>query len=81
LNERELAAIAPNLISDMYMLRPTQFFANPPLCTLHELRTVYTLDDLANFHEVLDVREATAERWERDRQRELDRQRQTRRRR
>lgn len=54
----------------MYLLRPTQLFANPPLCTLHELRTVYTLDDLANFHEVLDVREATAERWERDRARD-----------
>jgi hypothetical protein len=26
----------------------------PPLCTLHELKTVYTLNDLADFHEAMD---------------------------
>jgi len=28
--------------------------------TLHELRTVYTLDDLADFHEELDLEDAIA---------------------
>ena len=27
------------------------------LCSLHELRTVYTLDDLYDFHELLDLKQ------------------------
>ncbi len=54
----------------MYLLRPTQLFANPPLCTLHELRTVYTIDDLANFHEILNLRNATIARATRDQERD-----------
>ena len=44
----------------MFLLRPTPGFAEPHLCTLHDLRTVYTLDDLMDFHEILDLREALA---------------------
>lgn len=31
--------------------------AEPPLCTLNELRTVYSLPDLLDFHSVLDFGE------------------------
>ena len=31
--------------------------AEPPLCTLHELRTVYSLVDLLDFEIVLDFNE------------------------
>jgi hypothetical protein len=31
---------------------------NPPLCTLRELDDgTYTIDDLANFHEAMDIEE------------------------
>jgi hypothetical protein len=56
----------------MYLLRPTPAFSRPALCTLHELRTVYTLDDLADFHEVLDLRAASLERAERDAKRRME---------
>jgi hypothetical protein len=26
----------------------------PPLCTLHELKTVYSINELADFHEAMD---------------------------
>lgn len=26
----------------------------PPLCTLYELKTVYSINDLADFHEAMD---------------------------
>lgn len=42
----------------MYLLRPCPGFADPPLCTLQDLRTWATLDDLADMHETLDLREA-----------------------
>jgi hypothetical protein len=29
----------------------------PALCTLHELKTVYGLNDLADFHEAMDEEE------------------------
>lgn len=51
----------PNVVGNMYLLRPTPGFSSPPLCTLHELRTVYTLNDLADFHEILDLRAASTE--------------------
>jgi hypothetical protein len=37
-------------------MRPVM--ADPPLCTLVDLKTVLTIDDLADFHEVLNAREA-----------------------
>lgn len=49
--------MAPNVSAKMYLFRPTPGFADPPICELHQLRTVYTLSDLANFHEILDLRE------------------------
>lgn len=36
---------------------------NPPLCTLHELETIYTIDDLADFHEAMDEQEEYDRRW------------------
>jgi hypothetical protein len=30
---------------------------NPALCTLNELRTIYSINDLANFHEAMDEEE------------------------
>ncbi|KQQ24105.1 hypothetical protein ASF56_16260 [Methylobacterium sp. Leaf122] len=39
-------------------MRPTPGFSSPHICELHDLRTKYTIDDLANFHEILDLREA-----------------------
>lgn len=52
--------MAPNLTDDgkFYLLRPTPGFADPPLCTVHDLRTWATIDDLADFHETLDLRGA-----------------------
>lgn len=36
------------------------------MCALHQLATIYTIDDLADFHEALDLKEAMAERARRD---------------
>ena len=72
LTQGEIGRIAPNLGRDWlpYLLRPTPCMSEPPLCTLHELRTIYTLDDLADFHEVLDLREAAGEKATRVTERE-----------
>jgi hypothetical protein len=40
---------------DWYVMRPVM--RDPPLCTLHELSTVYTIDDLQDFHEAMDEQE------------------------
>ncbi|SOR30290.1 conserved protein of unknown function [Methylorubrum extorquens] len=56
LTDRDFRAVAPNVADRMYLFRPTPGFADPPLCELHQLRTVYTLNDLANFHEILELR-------------------------
>lgn len=37
---------------------------DPPLCTLHELQTVYTLDDLADFHEMMEEEAYYASQYE-----------------
>ncbi|EHP94878.1 hypothetical protein [Methylorubrum extorquens] len=63
---REIEAIAPNLGDQMYLYRVTPGFADPPLCTIHELETVYTIDHLANFHEILDLRQAARAKAERE---------------
>lgn len=64
----------------MYLLRPTPAFSVPPLCTLAELRTVYTLDDLADMHEILDLRQATIERAQKEADAARERQQRSRRR-
>lgn len=64
--------VIPNVLERMYLLRPTPGFASPHLCTLHELRTIYTLDDLADFHEILDLRASATEKAERVTKRERD---------
>lgn len=73
LTGREIETIAPNLADHMYLYRVTPGFADPPLCTIYELETVYTLDHLANFHEILDLRQAARAKAER----EMKRQRET----
>jgi len=45
-------------------LRPT--LANPPLCSLAELKTVLTIDDLADMHEALNIRELASHVAKRD---------------
>ncbi len=37
---------------------------DPPICTLHELQTVYSIDDLADFHEMMDEEAEYARRVE-----------------
>lgn len=51
----------------MYLWRPC--IAEPPLCTMLELNTVWTIDDLADFHEVLDLKEAFHDRARRESER------------
>ncbi len=41
---------------------------DPPLCTLRELQTVYTIDDLADFHEMMDEEAEYARRYEKIRE-------------
>lgn len=48
--------MAPNLSGNAYLFRP--LMAEPPLCSLAELKTVLTIDDLANLHEILNFKEA-----------------------
>ncbi|KQO49945.1 hypothetical protein [Methylobacterium sp. Leaf85] len=56
----------------LYLLRPTPGMTNPPLCTLHELRTIYTLDDLANMHELIDLQDAQSAKAASIRKKEID---------
>ena len=83
LTQREIDRVAPNLGRDMllYLLRPTPGVSEPPICTLHELRSIYTIDDLADFHELLDLREAAADKANRVAEREAQARQQGRRRR
>lgn len=52
----------------MWLLRP--IFADPPLCTLVEIKTALTIDDVADLHEILDLKDALSARAQelRDRQ-------------
>ncbi|MEP9376207.1 hypothetical protein ABLE91_05815 [Aquabacter sp. CN5-332] len=34
--------------------------SEPPLCSYQEIRTVLTIDDVANLNEILDLREAAS---------------------
>lgn len=38
----------------MYLMRPVM----AGKCSLHDLRTIYTIDDLADFHEMIDLEES-----------------------
>ncbi|HEY8358694.1 MAG TPA: hypothetical protein VIL30_14645 [Ramlibacter sp.] len=55
-----MARVAPNLTPEIYLWRP--ILADPPLCSIYELKTILTIDDLADLHEAMDLKEATAER-------------------
>lgn len=48
----------------MYLWRPV--IAEPPLCSFLDLQTKLTIDDLANLHEVLDLKEAIHARAHKD---------------
>lgn len=63
----EVRRVAPNIADEMYIWRPV--LADPRMCELHQLATVYTIDDLADFHEALDLKEAMAERARRNSER------------
>lgn len=47
---------APGIAGDMLIWRPIM----RGKCTLHELRTVYSFDDLADMHEALNLEDAMA---------------------
>ena len=54
-----LKQVAPTMSADpvrAFYMRPVM--CDPPLCTLVDLKTVLDIDDLADFHEVLNIREA-----------------------
>jgi len=63
-------AIAPNLGDRFYLYRPTAAFRTPPLCTIAELRTVLTIDDLADMHEAMNLQDAAMLRAEEEAERE-----------
>ena len=42
----------------MWLMRPVM--ADPPLCCISDLRTRLTIDDVADLHELLDLKEALA---------------------
>lgn len=59
--------MAPNLDDiKQYLLRP--MMASPPLCSYGECKAL-TLEELADLHEVLDLRAANAEKLARVQQR------------
>lgn len=60
LTTAEIRALGPNISAQSYLLRPTAFYTSEPICTLMDLRTSLTLDDLANMHEAMDLREHLA---------------------
>lgn len=65
-----MQAIAPNLGDRFYLYRPTAAFRAQPLCSLAELKTVLTIDDLADMHEAMNLQDATMRRAEEDDERE-----------
>lgn len=54
----QVRAVAPNLDKRAWLLRPVM--ADPPLCSLGEIKTILTIDDIADLHEVLDLKEHLA---------------------
>jgi hypothetical protein len=47
---------APHIAERMFLWRPVI----RGMCTMHELRTVYTFGDLADMHEALNLQDAIA---------------------
>ena len=39
---------------EMFLHRP--LMTDPPFCTLHELKTIYTLEDLYLFNDLIDLK-------------------------
>lgn len=65
-----MQAIAPNIQDRFYLLRPTAVFSSPPHCTYAELKTIITLNELADLHEGINLQEATIARAEEEAERE-----------
>jgi hypothetical protein len=55
LSPSQIRTVAPNVAQHLYLWRPTR--ADPPLASIHQLRTIYNIDDLADFHEMMDLEE------------------------
>jgi hypothetical protein len=55
----------------MWLLRPV--LAEPPLCSIDDVRTRFTIDDVADLHEVLDLKEALAAKAQEQRERQAGR--------
>lgn len=55
-----MSRIAPTVSRHMLLWRPVM--AEPPIYSLHDLRTWVTMDDVFNANEVLDLKGAMAER-------------------
>ncbi|GJE77287.1 hypothetical protein [Methylorubrum suomiense] len=70
MRDHEVQAIAPNLGDRFYLYRPTAAFRAQPLCSLAELKTVLTIDDLADMHEAMNLQDATLRRAEEEAERE-----------
>jgi hypothetical protein len=52
----------------MFLLRPVM--ADPPLCKINEIRTSLTIDDVADLHEILDIKDALAAKAQEQRERQ-----------
>lgn len=52
----DVGGVAPNIAERMYLFRP--IMAEPPLCSLVELKSTLDICDLADLHEVLDIKQA-----------------------
>lgn len=57
----------------MWLLRPVM--AEPPLCKIDDLHGSLTIDDVADLHELLDLKEALLKKAEQRRDREAQRRR------
>lgn len=58
LSASQVRAVSPNLDKRAWLLRPVM--ADPPLCSLGEIKTVLNIDDIADLHELLDLKEHLA---------------------
>jgi hypothetical protein len=56
-------AVAPALLDRMFLFRP--LLVEPPLCSLVDMKTRLTLLDVADLHEVIDLKAAAADKAER----------------
>lgn len=60
IHSAEVDRIAPGIADRMFLMRPVM--ATPPLCGFVDLRTTLTLDDVADLHEILDLKDELARR-------------------